>query len=714
MNLTQRQNFIGASDRDAAGADDEIDLGQLVGTLWRGKFFIAFCGFVLLLLGGYYAYFKAIPAYTANSVVVLESRQEQVVDLESVMSGLGGDQATVNTEVEVIRSRGLIGKLVRNLDLLQDPEFNTTLRPEPRFSIGKGIAYLRDLAGRPAPEPLPLSDRAIRDLTIDNVQRAISASNVRQSYVFEISVITWEPEKSARLANTLAELYVQEQLEVKFAATERATAWLSDRVTQLQQELEAAEEALKAYSSNTDLVSPEALLALNRQLKDLRERRQSAASQIENLLAQIARLEAARATGDPKEMAEAADDRQLSALLNAAIGGSDLARQRFNARVTEVLARLTSNRDLMSAQIQALASSITTVESQIEVQSNELVKLQQLQREAEANRLIYEYFLGRLKETSVQQGIQQPDSRILSEAVVPRGPSAPRKSLILAVSLMLGTLLGAGLVLLREMSQNTFRLAEQLEKKTGYTVMGQIPTIPARRRKKVLDYLSERPNSAAAESIRNLRTSLLHSNLDKPPQIFMSTSSVPGEGKTTTSLALTQNLAGLGKKVLLIEGDIRRRTFGQYFNVKDRKGLLSVLAGEATLEEAALFAPEVQADVLIGEKSSINAADVFSSERFRSFLEELRAQYDYIVIDTPPVLVVPDARVIGQAVDAIIYSVKWDFTTHRQVVDGLKSFESVNLKVAGLVLGQVSPRGLKRYGYGDSYGSYGYNAYYDR
>ena len=187
----------------------------------------------------------------------------------------------------------------------------------------------------------------------------------------------------------------------------------------------------------------------------------------------------------------------------------------------------------------------------------------------------------------------------------------------------------------------------------------------------------------------------------------MSTSSIPGEGKTTQSLALAQNLTGLGKKVLLIEGDIRKRVFAEYFDIQDKKGLIAVLSGEAKLEEAVSHEPTLNADILIGEKTETNAADIFSSERFTRFLEDLRSKYDYVIIDTPPVLAVPDARVIGRSMDAVIYTVKWDSTSQRQVREGLKSLENVQVRVTGLVLSQINAKGMKKYGYGETYGAYG-------
>lgn len=690
--------------------NDEIDLTELLRTVWRGKFWIGLCGAVALLLGIWYAFFVATPIYTASSLVALETQQKQTIDIESVVGGLGGDQSSINTEVEVIRSRELAEKIVLELDLLSDPEFNKWLQPEPTFSVSNIIYIIRNFLGKAEVEKAPPTDREVLDAVIDKLLQSVSASNIRQSYVFRITGVTENPTKSALIANTWAELYIRDQISVKFEKTKQASEWLADRVSQLQIELESAEAELKEFSSSTKLVSPEALSVLNLQIKELRDRLTDTDATAENHANKIEAMQDARASNSITEMAEAANDRGLEALVTRIENGT-ARRADFDTRFDQILDRTALESARALNQADTLRASIERTERQIEAQSSELVTLQQLQREAEASRLIYEHFLGRLKETSVQQGIQQPDSRILSRAVVPQNPSAPRKSIILVLSLMLGGMAGTALVLGREFSQTTFRTPEELEARTGYTVLGQIPAIPARRRSNVLKYLTDKPNSAAAEAIRNLRTSILMSDLDNPAQIIMSTSSVPGEGKTTQSLALTQNLSGMGKKVLLIEGDIRRRVFAEYFQIQGKKGLVSILTDEKAFEDVVVHEPTLSADLLIGDKSSINAADVFSSEKFRAFLNDLRKKYDYIIIDTPPVLAVPDARVIGPLVDRILYTVKWDSTSHRMVREGLKSFESVNLQVAGLVLGQISPQGMKKYGYGNSYGAY--SAYHE-
>lgn len=692
---------------------NNINLESLLRILWRGKLLIILTTIFTISLGGYYAYVGAPKVYTSVADIVLEDKKNQVVDIESVMTGVSSDLSAINTEIQVLKSRGLIEKLVVSLNLLEDPEFNFHIHSSDGFSIGSVPRFfIRTIASvfgsEPAKERVP-SEREILNSVIDSTIQHISISNIRNSYVFKIHVKTNDPEKSEEMANTLAKLYIQDQLDVKTSTTESATAWLSERVNELQVELETSETTVKTFLSQTDLISPEALTLLNKQLKDLRERLSRANEHQIIIKSSLDSLELIISSDNAIELAMQSKDDAIVQLAKTKQNASASNTETFKLRLQQIIDRKTSESQRTVNQVVSLTKSMSELEARITSQSNDLVKLQQLQREAQASKLIYEFFLSRLKETSAQQGILQSDSRILSHAVARYSPSSPKKPIMIAMSVLLGALIGSILVLLREMTQNTFRSAEELEAFTGYNVMGQIPSIPAKARKKILQYLTDKPTSAAAEAVRNLRTSIVMSNIDTPPKVIMSTSSIPGEGKTTQSLALTQNLSGLGKKVLLIEGDVRKRIFSEYFDIKEKNGLISILSGEYKIDDVVMYNDTLKADILIGEKSSVNAADLFSSEKFHSLINDLRKLYDFIIIDTPPVLVVPDARVIGQSVDAIIYSVKWDSTSQWQVRQGLKLLEDVGSKVSGLVLAQISGRGMKRYGYGKSYGAdYGY------
>lgn len=694
--------------------EDTIDLGALLATLWRGKWLILLVTVGSLFLAIYYAFAVAVPTYRSTAVVILQTKQDNIVDLPSIAGGLSGNQVEVNTEVEVLKSRGLAKKVVERLDLVNDPEFNGRLR-EPS-GIAKVIGSIRSLLPSSSDEVAPeVDEQAEKERTLERVTASllskISVSNIRQSVVFNITVETQSPTKSAKIADTLAELYILNQIEVKFDTTEQATEWLSNRVSELQVQLEAAEKKVSDFTARTQLVSVEGLQALERQIKDLRDRIGNAE------LSQIAlqeSLEALTAAETYEEKLEIANDATLDRIASDGLSSIE-DRNTFDVRLQTIIARKQADITRITQQLAALRLSETELGTQLEGQGQDLITLQQLTRESEATRLLYEYFLTRLKETSAQEGIQKADSRVLSNAVIPNGPSAPKKAQIMALSIILGAMIGSAIVLLREFRTSTFRTAGELEAHTGYTVIGQIPLIPKKKRMDTLQYLSDKPTSAAAEAIRNLRTSLMLSNLDKKPQIIVSTSSIPGEGKTTVSLSLAKFLSGLGKSVLLIEGDIRRRTLNEYFPTLPHTGIASVLNRDVDFADAIHRPKGFEADVLAGEKTSVNAADIFSSETFKTFLDEMRKQYDFIIIDTPPVLVVPDARIIAQNADAILFSVKWDSTSRALLDESLRMFHSSNQKITGLVLGQIDEKGMKRYGYGNkggAYAAYG-KGYYD-
>ncbi len=670
---------------DPQTAFGSLEALRLAATLWRGRLWIGLAALLFAGLGVAYLRLVAVPTYTAFAAVALETRQEQFVDLETVMSGLTGDQTTINTEVEVLRSRNLIAALVDTLELTTDPEFNATLRPQPGFAPGALLAWLT------AGDRLPPSAAAIREATVDAVARAVAVSNLRQTYVFRIAATTESPAKSALLANTLSELYISNQLAVKFDATAQATGWLSERVAELQIELEAAEAKVKDFDAATDLVSPEALGFQRNQVKDLRARSDAATRAAENSRAALAALLDAMPE-DLSGLAAAGAEVDARALTAAIAAGH------FEARRDELVAAREATLARNRSQAAALARSVADLSARTEIQAADLVTLRQLQREAEASRLIYEYFLGRLKETSVQQGIQQADSRVLSQAVDPVRPSAPDSRSTLIRFIGLGAALASGLVLLREARASTFRTAEDLELLTGYRVLGQTPRLPVSRRAGVLDHLVNKPASAGAEAIRNLRTSLMLANIDHPPQVIVMTSSVAGEGKTTQSIALALNYAGLGRKVLLIEGDLRRRVFSAYTTLATKGGLAAIITQSRPEEAVIQTDPRLGIDILQAEPTRVNAADLYASAAFASFLRRMRESYDIIVIDTPPVLPVSDARVICQHADAILYTVLWDKTPRAQVAQGLKSFADAGLRVTGLVLSQIDPRRMKRYG----------------
>ncbi|WP_164662060.1 polysaccharide biosynthesis tyrosine autokinase [Tropicibacter sp. Alg240-R139] len=692
-------------------SSQNLDLFQILGVIWRGKWIIALCMTVALFLGGYYAFKVAQPKYQSGVQLALQSRNQQVVDLDSVISGVSKEEAALKTELAIIRSRTLLERLVEDQNLLQDPEFNVLAGDGPGgFSLGQMKAFIVNLIQSPevGGEAPGDGDDAVLIETVDQLRKAIRVTSQRESYLFNIYFVTNSSRKSAVLANRLAELYIDDQVGVKFEATEYAVNWLSNRVTELEADLNEQQDAIKDLRSDTELASALALEGLNLSTKDLRERLRDTESGLETAQARLVAAQAASEAKDKDKVVEALGSAQLRRFLDET--NEDRFWEMSNTLLQQAENRLTRQQ----SQRDSLEVALTEMQAKVKDQTEDLSRLTQMERDAQATRVLYETFLARLKETSVQIGLQQADSRILSRAV-PGDLVQPNKTLVMAVSLMLGALIGGAWVMFRQYTHFGFRTANDLETSTGLPVLGQIPNMPLRGRKSLLTYLADHPTSAASEAIRNLRTSVLLANMDQPPQVLMMTSTLPGEGKTTNAIAIAQNLASLGKRVILIEADIRRRTLAQYFPDANEVGLASVVRGESALEEALTRSDLGGFDVLVGKKVEVNAADFLSSDAFRDFIVELRKTYDHIIIDTPPVLIVPDARIIGRLADAIIYYVKWNYTSRTMVEDGLRQLASVGSPATGVVLSDINYKKAQRYGSYEQSGVYsGYGkAYYD-
>ncbi|MBV7395630.1 GumC family protein [Mameliella sediminis] len=703
---------------------DSINVGAILDTVWRAKLWVIGCMFGAAIIAGYYAYFVADREYRANAVIEFTPQESSILNLDSIVSGVSTDPASVNTEIQKIQSREMIEKLVNRLDLTEDPNFNKALDPNPPFSLRNFVKKMLGLT----PPPVELTEEEREEnqfnATVGQVGRTISVQVVRDTYLLSITAQTYSRRAAADLANTLADLYIETQLEQKFSQAEQAINWLSDRARELEDELFERENAIRDLQSASDLVSRDALAGLNVQVKEFRERLQSSQEDIQRLTQRRAELLALRNSTDKAAILSVYSDPALTRLgqsLSDDLSGSEGARQAFRTRMDTVVQSLDPMIARARAEITSISRSLEQLEGRVSRQTADLLKLEQMEREVGVTRDMYQTFLSGMQEATVQVGLVRADTQLHSRALPPRNPAAPRRSMIVAVSAIFGGLFGAALVLLRNMKKQRVVLSSaDLAELSARPVLGEIPKAPRSvNRTGFLQYLQEKPTSQIAESVRNLRTSVLMAQVDNPSQVIVVSSSLPGEGKTTISLAIAHNLAGLGRRVLLIEGDIRRRTFSHYYDEGSRvAGIVDVMVGEQSFENAVHHDPNLQIDVLFGQKSSVNPSDLFASQRFHDLIEELRGVYDHIVIDSPPVLIVPDARILATVGDALIYVTKWDMTEKLQVAEGLRQFQMVGIDVTGFVLNQIDYRRSRRYGYSAGY-SYSLNygargqGYYD-
>jgi capsular exopolysaccharide synthesis family protein len=344
-----------------------------------------------------------------------------------------------------------------------------------------------------------------------------------------------------------------------------------------------------------------------------------------------------------------------------------------------------------------------------------------LKRDVESNRQLYEGLLEKLKEAGVSAGLKSNNFRIVDNARVPNYPVEPNVPRNLAFALVLGLTSGIGLAFLLEGLDNTVRTTEQAQTISGFPPLGMIPLGSKSARdganakrlviagsKEAVELVTQvRPQSQMAESYRALRTSLLLSHLGAPPKVIMITSALPQEGKTTTSINCAVVLAQKGVRVLLIDADLRRPSIHKTLGMGPRSGLSNVLTGSATLQQAITRAPILpNLFVLPAGTPPPNPAELLASSNMKDVLNELRGQYDHIVLDTPPTLSVTDAVVLSQRADAIVLVIRSGQTTKQALRRSRDILMQVNAKVSGVLLNAVDLSSPDYYYYYEYQGKY--------
>ncbi len=736
--------------------DDVIDIRGVAHTLWRGKWIVVICTLIAAVLG-FLAVSQLEPTYRASAKVMFDIQQSNVVNIEDVLIDQQFDASELEDQIEVLRSTTLIERVIAELNLDQNPEFNPRLRPakvtlQDRISEFVSLPpeieeFAQNIGIIPPPPVTPDPVEAARRerlMIINNVREGLSLRPIGRSRVIEISFVSGNPRTSAQVVNTVADQYIVDQLEAKLEATRAATTWLSDRVEQLRERVQDAEQDIEAARSQSSdntgqskAVTEQQLQALNGALSSTRaeiSRKQSTYDRLVdavNTNRDIGAISEFRQSSLIERYRQQEDDLLLRKItLETTFSDNNPDLIRVNQQIAQVRQNITdevgrivtaAQLDLQSARNQenALLQQVRRLEQQLQVQSKDQIQLRQLEREAQASRVLYENFLARLKETSTQEDLQEADARVLSPAEQPLYPESQAKRRTMMLATIVGGILGIGLVFLLDRLNNTFRTPAQLEELSGETVLGVLPAIGSKvERRKVINHLREKPGSGLAEAVRNLRTSILFSNIDRTPKVVMFTSSVPREGKSTSSMLVALTSRQMGKSAIIVDCDLRLPALARLLDAKDGKpGLMSVLEGQAEINEAVYIDPETGLHVLMPRgataSASINAADVLSSRKFSDLIDKLQDMYDLVILDTPPALVVTDARIVSKLADTVVYAVHWDKTPRDAVFEGLQELRSVQAPLAGVVMTMVNEDRASRYSYsGYSYYKGKYRDYY--
>ncbi len=729
--------------------NSEISLSNIVHTLLLRKRLLISVTLALSIVAILIIY-QLVPRYTATTQLLIGINTAKVVNIEEVMSGnFKGDAATIG-EMEVLKSRELAHKVIESLNLEQYPEFNPKPKKPGFFaqfspknllpeSWQEAMGWVK-IDGRTAEEK---EDAHLTGLTNAFLSK-LKVTQVKRSQVINVAFESEDPKLAAKIANEIADKYIVGQLQAKFDATKKATDWLNGQLGELKEKVEASEHAVEKYRKTHDLLEVSKEVGLSQQqMSEVNSQLIIARAQRAEAEAKYQQVEAiARSGRDIDSVSEVLNSSLISSLRQQE---SEVQRKysemlvefgqrhprmiqmqaelediqaKVRSEVKKVAAGLHNSMDVARAREASLSSSLKQMESKTSGSNQAEVELHALEREATANKALFETFLGRFKETASTQGIAQADARVISYAEIPLGASYPKKNLLLMTSVMGALFFAVFLVFVLEMLNPGVRSPEQIQELFNISTLGIVP--------KVMgidivphDYLLAKPQSSLAEAVNTLRISLSLLNPDAQVKSLLVTSSVPGEGKSTLSVLMARHSASAGQRVVLVDTDLRRPSIGKMFNLKESTlGLTDLLSHhDLTINDVLVDDPETGMKILTRGKSAfVNPVDLFASQRMKSIINDLREQFDLVILDSAPIMAVPDTRILSGLVDKTIFVLHWDLTPRKVVHSALHLLsKDGHSSVAGIVLQKVNLQQYGRYGYGDSgyYYHYGrYSQYY--
>ena len=731
--------------RPLAALDSE--LRETIRTFWRHKWAIA--GVVALLTGLAVLYVQtATPRYMAELQVVFENKTGPLFDFQAAVAGAPQDEASILTEIEVIRSRKLAERVIDVLRLDQDPEFNGKLRPESalRTFLKDNLGLdLSSSADKEAENPTALTLEELQAIEknkiIDAVLGGVQAKQIPRSRAVVINFTSESPRTAARVLNTLAELYLVARLEDKYDNAQRASAWLAGRIQVLRDKVEASEREIEQYRKRYSLFEGRGTSLITEQVSDLNLKLTDATIErraAEARLAQVRNLKNAESVDTAVQVLDSSliqrfREQELELERKEAELGQNLGarhpamiqlqaeRQRFREKLQVEIAKIVQRAEnevlVARGREAALQRDLAAVKGDMTQSNQAAIGLRALEREADANKLLLEQFLASFMQASAQEDMraQLPDARVVSPAVMPSSPSYPRKTFLVMIALLGSILVGGLLALTIESLDAGFRSAEQIEVLTELPVMAHVPLLTSGKAggERPENYLLKRPDSAFAESVRSLNTRLLLAFPDGPPKVLVLTSAEPDEGKTTLALSIARAQAQTDRRALMIDADMRRsRLTSRISGIAAQPGLYEVLTGRATLDEVIQPDPASTAEMIVAGKPAEDRKVLADAEKLEALLHELRGRYDTIVIDAPPAMALAEGQVIPMVADATLLVVRWGKTRKRVVRYTIDQLTRFGMPLHGVILNMVDVRKQAYYGYGDAGYYYGKRAKY--
>lgn len=705
--------------------EGEIDLRELWQVIVRRRKLImtlVAAGFIISLLIS----FLTTPIYRSSTTLQINQESAKIVEYQDVTGERVSDSREFYlTQHELLKSRTLAKRVVDDLGLIRDKAKEEGGSFFKDLFSGAGNFLTGNDQGKADEGNQQQDEDAAQQRLLDAFLTRLTISPVKNSRLVGIHYDSPDPKLAAEIVNGVAKNFIDLSLERRLKASSYAKTFLSEQIKQVRANLEDSESRLTQYAKERDIVDLEKkmkiymdeLNGLNTKIIDAQSGRIKAEADFREMRA--GKGGGFKAVMDSKVIEEYKKTlAQLEAEYQQKLGVFKPAYPemvQLKSRIDTLKGKVDEEVGKIQSSIQSEYQSATRQEASIKARmselQNEILDLKSrtadyltLQRDVDTNRELYNGLVQRVKEVGVASGIGENNISIVDAGEVPLAPIKPKKTLNVALGIILGLFAGIGLAFLFEFLDDTVKSSQDVEKISGLATLGIIPLIDleAEGIKAVGMMSSEQPKSAFAEAYRSCRTALSFSTSKGAPKLLHITSSAANEGKTSTAMNLAIAFGQTGGSVLLIDSDLRNPSLHKEFFVPNYEGLTNYLIGEKDPFELPMETNLSNVSLIVAGPIPPNPAELLSTGRMMEFLDMATQKYDYVIVDGPPVLGLADALVLANMVKATLLVVNAGVTRKAALEGALKRLRSARSNILGTVLSK----------YGQGAGGYGYDYHY--
>lgn len=732
--------------------DESIDLLQYWRILVKRKWLII-AVLAVFLSAAYFTTKLQLPEYRATATVMITMPAPSVLlSIADYDSSWHRRQEFMPTQLQILTSRALSEQVVRREGLENHPQLTGEIYQRSLQGEIFRLVYLVLGAFRSSPSaaavvsvdpesgdgtestPIRRGDPAVR--AAGRVRAGIEVNTVRDTSVVRVSFVSFDPQFAARMANAIVREYTRDSIQRRLQSGMEAREFLEEQLETMRIEIERSDRELTEFARKVGVANLADNIEMARTgLRELTSRRETVQRELVELTGWRDLILAGRVDHiDPVAQSSAIADmrkRLVDASAEYAVLSErfldsyptvaevlrrmELLRQEIEREKRDIANNVLGRFDTLHAQRGALEEAIAARENHLMTLNEQGVQYNILRRDFEATQELYNGILERLKEVGVVAGVQENNVSVIDEARPPGGSFRPNLQKNLAIASMLGLILGAGLALLLEFLDNTIRRIEDIERLIDRPVLGLLPLfrepgknpVAGRDTARDLSHVCvTHPKSSLSEAIRSLRTSLIFSSAEGMPRTLLVTSSMQGEGKSTTATNLAAVLAQSGSRVLLMDADLRRSSLHKDYLVPRSPGLTNCIAQPdqvGALEGPAIHATDIPGlSVMPAGHSTPSPAELLSSSRLIRVLDDCRRLFDYVIVDAPPILGLADAVILSRVVEGVILVAATGSTGKESFRLSVRRLAQVQAPVLGVVMNRVDLESSE-YAYYSSY-----------